>query len=127
MADEPRLTQALRHASEELRVIGVPWALVGGLAVAVRAEPRFTRDVDLAVAVADDRAAETLLCAMQGRGYRVLALVEQDRMGRLATARLSHPREGDPGVVLDLLLASSGVEPEIADAEPPEHGDPSST
>lgn len=115
-ADEIRLIRALRQASEELTAIGVPWALVGGLAVGTRAEPRFTRDVDLAVAVADDRAAEVLLSAMQGRGYKVLALVEQDRVGRLATARLSHPREGNPGVVLDLLLASSGVEPEIAAA-----------
>lgn len=50
-ADELRLTQALRHASEELSAVGVPWALVGRLAVAVRAEPRFTRDIDLALAV----------------------------------------------------------------------------
>ncbi len=39
--------------------LGLRWALIGGLAVAVRAEPRFTRDVDLAVAVADDRELET--------------------------------------------------------------------
>jgi hypothetical protein len=32
--------------------------LVGGLAVSVRTEPRFTRDVDLVVAISDDHAAE---------------------------------------------------------------------
>jgi hypothetical protein len=37
------------------------WALVGGLAVSVRTEPRFTRDVDLAVAVFDDNEAEALI------------------------------------------------------------------
>ena len=35
-------------------------ALVGGLAVSARAEPRFTRDVDLAVAVVSDDEAERL-------------------------------------------------------------------
>jgi hypothetical protein len=33
---------------------------VGGLAVSSRCEPRFTRDLDLAVASPDDAAAEAL-------------------------------------------------------------------
>jgi len=33
-------------------------ALVGGLAVSARTEPRFTRDLDVAVAVPDDAGAE---------------------------------------------------------------------
>jgi hypothetical protein len=37
--------------------------------VSVRVEPRFTRDIDLAVAVADDRAAEQLV-ADTPRGMR---------------------------------------------------------
>ena len=35
-----------------------PFAVVGGLAVSARTEPRFTRDVDVAVAVANEAAAE---------------------------------------------------------------------
>jgi hypothetical protein len=35
-----------------------PWALVVGLAVSVRTDPRFMRNLDFAVAVADDIAAE---------------------------------------------------------------------
>ena len=38
-------------------------ALVGGLAVSARAEPRFTRDVDFAVAVGSDKEAEQLILA----------------------------------------------------------------
>jgi predicted nucleotidyltransferase len=34
---------------------------VGGFAVSVRTEPRFTRDIDLVVAVPDDATAEELL------------------------------------------------------------------
>lgn len=113
---ESRVAEALRQASVELRALQRRFALVGGLAVAARAEPRFTRDVDLAVAVADDREAEALVAALQGRGYQIRALVEQEKVGRLATVRLGAPREGVQGIVLDLLLASSGIEPEIVEA-----------
>jgi len=51
----------LRQISALLDKQHQAWALVGGLAVSVRTEPRFTRDLDLAVAVADDRAAEDLV------------------------------------------------------------------
>jgi hypothetical protein len=91
------------------------WALVGGFAVSARAEPRFTRDIDAAVAVADDVDGESLVRLMLADGYRLLASVEQDETGRLATVRLASPlSEGD--VVVDLLFASSGVEPEIVRA-----------
>jgi hypothetical protein len=53
-----RLEAALRRAAEDLDRSGRPWALVGGFAVSARAEPRFTRDVDIAVMVDGDRAAE---------------------------------------------------------------------
>jgi hypothetical protein len=46
-------------------------------------------------------------------------MVEQETTGRFATARLLPPG-GDPGgVIIDLLFASSGIEPEVvAMAEP---------
>ncbi|MEI6563851.1 MAG: nucleotidyl transferase AbiEii/AbiGii toxin family protein [bacterium] len=95
-----------------------PWALVGGLAVSVRTEPRFTRDLDLAVAVPDDRAAEALIHQLHGSGFLVLATVEQDATRRLATARLAETSGQPEGLMLDLLFASSGIEPEICrDAE----------
>jgi hypothetical protein len=37
------------------------WALVGGFAVFARADPRFTRDIDVTVAVADDADGEGLV------------------------------------------------------------------
>jgi predicted nucleotidyltransferase len=86
-------------------------ALVGGLAVSARAEPRLTRDIDLAVAVEDDEAAETLVQGMVANGYTTVAVVEQEETHRLATVRLTIPGEGARGVVGDLLFASSGIEP----------------
>jgi predicted nucleotidyltransferase len=94
------------------------WALVGGLAVSVRTEPRFTRDVDLAVAVADDPSAEALVYSLNAAGFRVLATVEQQTTHRLATARLAPFGDSPQGMMLDLLFASSGIEAEIcAEAE----------
>lgn len=107
-----RLEEALRRTATALG--DQQWTLVGGLAVSVRCEPRFTRDIDIVVALADDEAAERLVSSMLGTGFRVLALMEQEAKGRLATVRLAIPGEAASGVVADLLFASSGIETEIA-------------
>ncbi len=91
--------------------------LVGGLAVSARTEPRFTRDVDLAVAVDDDPGAEAVVHAFSSRGWRVAAVVEHDSAGRMATARMQRPTSrGDAAVMVDLLFASSGIEGDIVRA-----------
>lgn len=87
--------------------------MVGGLAVSARAEPRTTRDVDLVVAVAGDSQAEKLVRDLRARGYTLVEHLEQDATGRLATVRFIAPGEEEEGVLVDLLFASSGVEPEI--------------
>ena len=86
---------------------------MGGLALAARVEPRFTRDVDVVVAVGSDDAAETLVFELGARGYKVGAIVEQEAVGRLSTARLQSPVGGAVSLFVDLLFASSGIEPEI--------------
>jgi len=115
--DEPgqvsRLGAALGAISSELERVHRAWALIGGLAVSARAEPRFTRDIDLAVAAAHDQDAEAFVRGLVSSGYRVLATLEQEAASRLATVRLETPGEDPSAVVVDLLFASSGVEPEI--------------
>jgi predicted HAD superfamily phosphohydrolase len=66
----------LRQAAADLDAIGARWAVIGGLAVAFRAEPRFTKDVDVAVAAADDREAEDIVNRLQARGYALASPVE---------------------------------------------------
>jgi hypothetical protein len=111
------LEAALRAIGAELVRAHVPFALVGGLAVSVRTEPRFTRDADLAVALATDAEAKALIHSLRARGYGVDAIVEQEAVGRLATVRLTLS-SGPRAPVVDLLFASSGIEPEVvADAE----------
>jgi predicted nucleotidyltransferase len=107
---------ALRRAVDDLTRHGQRWALIGGFAVSARTEPRFTHDVDIAVAVEDDVEAESLARSLLGDGYRLLASIEQEATGRLATVRLSSPASTDAAVVVDVLFASSGIEPEIVRA-----------
>ncbi len=108
------VVDAAATAASHLERLGARFALIGGLAVGARGEPRYTRDVDLAVSVEDDAEAERLLHALSQRGYVIQAVIEQTRVGRLSTARLTHA--GDPEVFIDLLFASSGIEPELVAA-----------
>jgi hypothetical protein len=100
---------ALRTTAADLDRRAAGWALVGGFAVSIRSEPRFTRDVDVAIAVPGDPEAETLVRSLMADGYAVLASVEQDAVNRLATARLAPPGSGgETGAIVDLLLPVPG-------------------
>lgn len=108
------LSEILSRAVSDLTALGRQFALVGGLAVSARTLPRFTRDVDLAVAVADDSDSERLVFELQARGYSVLATIEHERTGRLAIVRLLPPGSATEPVVVDLLFDMAGLESEIA-------------
>ena len=110
---------ALHRIASDLHELARRFALIGGLAVSVRTEPRLTRDADLVVFVTDDADAETLVRALQDRGWRVLAAMEQEATRRLASVRLAMTEADITGAVIDLLFASSGIEREIVDAAEP--------
>jgi hypothetical protein len=106
---------ALRQAFADLNAVKARWALIGGLAVSTRTVPRFTKDLDLAVAVASGAEAEDLV-RLRSRGYAPVEILEQDYVERLSGVRLK--RQGSDTVV-DLLFASSGIENDVvASAEP---------
>lgn len=109
------LERSLRQVALDLESLGRRFAVVGGLAVSIRSEPRLTRDVDVALSVVDDADAEQVISALRGRGYEVVAVVEQEAVGRLSTVRLVRRGENE-GLVTDVLFASSGIEPEIVGA-----------
>ncbi len=77
--------------------------------MSIRAEVRFTRDIDLAIATSSDEEVESLIFALRNENYRVKALVEHETQNRIATIRLAGPA----GVIVDLLSCSSGIEFEI--------------
>lgn len=108
-----RLERILRQVTADLALLRIRWALVGGLAVSVRAEPRLTRDLDLAISVTSDKEAEALVFELGRTGYAILTSLEHESVDRLATVRLAPPGGMAAGVVVDLLFASSGIEPEV--------------
>ena len=72
---DERRARAVTSFAEEVRTavtaldsVDARYVLIGGLAVSVRTEPRFTRDLDFAVAVSDDAGAEALTHALRERG-----------------------------------------------------------
>jgi hypothetical protein len=80
--------------------------------VSARAGARFTQDADVAVSVENDAEAERLIGDMAVGSFRIQTIIEQTATGRLATGRLaSGPEATSP--LIDLLFASSGIEPEI--------------
>jgi hypothetical protein len=101
---------ALRRAVADLNALKARWALVGGLAISVRSVPRFTKDLDFAVAVAGDPEAEDVVHRLGGRGYRPVEVLEQEYVERMSGVRLER---GGSDVVVDLLFASSGIEGEV--------------
>jgi hypothetical protein len=105
--------RAAHSIASDLDDLGLSYALIGGFAVSIRTDPRFTQDIDLVVNISDDDAAEIAVNCLVARGYAILATVEHETQGRLATVRLELP--GGSWVV-DLLFASSGIESEIVDA-----------
>lgn len=111
-----RLQQALSRLAADLNELGLAWAVVGGLAVSARAEPRTTRDVDVAVVTDSDLQAEQVVSTLTARGYLIEAVLEHKTTGRMATVRFRAPGESLRGVLVDLFFASSGVEPEIVGA-----------
>lgn len=56
-----KLALVLRDIAADLTQIGASFAVVGGIAASARGEPRFKRDVDVAVSVSGDEQAEGIL------------------------------------------------------------------
>jgi hypothetical protein len=101
---------AFRRAVADLDALRLRWALIGGLAISVRSAPRFTKDLDFAVAVTNDSEAENVVHRLGGRGYRPVEVLEQEYVERLSGVRLEH---SGSDVIIDLLFASSGIENEV--------------
>ncbi|MGD9564275.1 MAG: nucleotidyl transferase AbiEii/AbiGii toxin family protein [Pyrinomonadaceae bacterium] len=94
--------------------MGVKYAVVGGIAVSFRSVVRTTNDLDLAVIVNHDSEAESIVRDLIGLGYRAEVLLESEVSGRLATVRMISA--GEREVFVDMLFASSGIEPEVVES-----------
>ena len=110
------LAKLLERIAGDLTNAGASFALVGGLAVGIRTAPRFTTDIDLAIAVSNDKEAEDVIGYLIRYGYRPVAEIDHDLPGRLATMRLVEPGAqfdgSDSCPVADIICATCGIERE---------------
>lgn len=102
---------ALRRLCADLESKKVPWVLVGGLAVTLRASPRTTADIDVMVPLEGDPQAESLIGFLISRGWRVEREFN-DLEGRIASVRMRGPLPASETV--DLMLRVAGIEAEVA-------------
>lgn len=111
-----RLTAVLVRISTDLEQQGVRWALVGAMAMAVRAKVRATTDVDIAISVRPDSAVESLVRTLFSRGYQQFQVLERKTQRQLRGVRLICPGFTSEGGLVDLLSAVCGIEAEITRA-----------
>ncbi|MEX2213368.1 MAG: nucleotidyl transferase AbiEii/AbiGii toxin family protein [Phycisphaeraceae bacterium] len=111
------LTRLLKRVAADLDRLDIRWALVGGMAVSARTKPRFTHDLDFAIAVASDAEAEAVIRSLVTESYQMPQVFEQTRAGRLGIVRMKAPYDRE--YFVDLIFASSGVEPELIEAATP--------
>ncbi|MEM8961634.1 MAG: nucleotidyl transferase AbiEii/AbiGii toxin family protein [Acidobacteriota bacterium] len=109
------LFRALEQVRADFDALERPWALVGGLAVSLRAEPRTTQDIDIAVAADSDDVADIVRFLWRARGYQLTGAVEHGQTGHVSTVRFRSPQRAG-GALVDVLMASSGIESEIVAA-----------
>jgi hypothetical protein len=114
-----RLEECLIRLDADLKALKIRWALIGGMAVALRAIARTTQDVDVAIAVRSEKEADNLVRSLHFRGYHDQPLDPmrwQTDQDRLAMIRLLAPGEEPSRIAVDLFFDSSGVEEEIVAA-----------
>lgn len=85
-----RVYQAMRKIAMKLEALGIPYALVGGLALLEHGFPRFTEDVDLLVT--KDNLTR-IHHELEGRGYRPVF------------AKSKNLRDTELGVKIEFLIA----------------------
>lgn len=96
----------------ELERHGVPYAVVGALALAIHGVPRATTDIDLLVRRDD---VEAILEVARARGFRVQALPMRFSDG--LEVRRSSKVDATVMLTLDLLLVNENLEPVWASRE----------
>jgi CheY-like chemotaxis protein len=99
----------LRRIAEAFDGAGIPYALVGGLAVSIYTTPRATEDIDVLIAPHDLRRAVTQL---EPLGFRPAGHPMRVAAGRLEIQRLTKI-EGSDLLPLDLVLPAETALAEI--------------
>jgi len=106
---EDAIRQTLADAVTFLATNSVPFAVIGGIAVSVRGEPRFTADVDFVIGVDIDRGLE-LLSAVKGSAFAPLFSGVDEVVRTSFLLPLRHLRTR---VKVDLAIGLTGFERQL--------------
>lgn len=100
------LTELLSRVAAALDLAAIPYMVIGGQAVLLHGEPRFTRDIDITLGVGTE-AIDRLLLVIDELGLRPLP----DDPRTFVAQTLVLPAVDDAtGIRLDMILSSSGYE-----------------
>ncbi len=105
------LIEAATKAVELLEELDIPAAIVGGFAVAVRARPRVTKDIDV-VALGDLERLDELASAALRAGF---SLRRADAVDFARTTRVLLLRHDASGVDVDISLGALPFERELVE------------
>jgi hypothetical protein len=101
------IVRALRHVWRTLEPLGIPMAVMGGLALAAWKHVRATKDVDLLLGITEGDDARALR-ALDAAGVRPKRSPPLVRLGQLDLIQLLYePPEAFMDVEIDLLLGKS--------------------
>ena len=111
---DDKIQRTLHEISAFLGDRSIPFAVVGGIAVTVRGEPRFTADVDVVVDV-DVHTAVEIIDALRESGFDPLV---EDPEELVRTSFLLPLLCRESGVPIDLALGLSGFERQLVERAP---------
>ncbi len=91
------------------------FCLVGGFAVTFRAEPRLTRDIDIALIANGDQHVENIIQSLTQLGWVAEILLENKARGLISTVRMIDPNSARK-IYTDLLFHACGIEKEVVES-----------
>ena len=98
---------ALSALLDAIAPLRIPAALLGGLAMAIWRHPRFTRDVDILLAL-DQTSVQELVARLETAGFRPKRGTGLVKLGDLELLQMIYePKDALLGVQVDLLLAGN--------------------
>lgn len=98
------LNRDFKEFIQLLKNNGVRNLVVGGYALAVHGHPRYTKDIDIWIALSPENAA-SIIKALDHFGFGSLGLTENDFLVEGHTIQL-----GNPPNIIDILCSVSGIE-----------------